>query len=206
MTKKLKVSKKKPYVIALCGIAVAICLIGWGTMFKPNNKEETTEEIKIESKKTLTENEQFELKPVSDLINAVKNRFEDEISKNRAQETSKKIIKELIEKSPVKVDDWGVFVTNITKEELSKWNEDQEEKFKIELKEMAENTEVKNVQVEEIAQNNPLYILQEKKIIQRELYEQWLLIKETNSSSSNEINSSSNNEPSLNNKEVSKSE
>ncbi len=116
----------------------------------------------------------------------------------------------------------GVFVTNITKEELSKWNEDQEEKFKIELKEMAENTEVKNVQVEEIAQNNPLYILQEKKIIQRELYEQWLLIKETNSSSSNETNSSSsneinssssneanyssNNEPSLNNKEVSKSE
>ena len=214
MTKKVKVSENKPYVIALCGIAVAICLIGWGTMFKPNNKEETTEEIKIESKKTLTENEQFELKPVSDLINAVKNRFEDEISKNRAQETSKKIIKELIEKSPVKVDDWGVFVTNITKEELSKWNEDQEEKFKIELKEMAENTEVKNVQVEEIAQNNPLYILQEKKIIQRELYEQWLLIKETNSSSSNEINSSSsneanyssNNEPSLNNKEVSKSE
>ena len=100
----------------------------------------------------------------------------------------------------------GVFVTNITKEELSKWNEDQEEKFKIELKEMAENTEVKNVQVEEIAQNNPLYILQEKKIIQRELYEQWLLIKETNSSSSNEANYSSNNEPSLNNKEVSKSE
>jgi hypothetical protein len=206
MTKKVKVSKNKPYVIALGGIAVAICLIGWGTMFKPNNKEETTEEIKIESKKTLTENEQFELKPVSDLINAVKNRFEDEISKNRAQETSKKIIKELIEKSPIKVDDWGVFVTNITKEELSKWNEDQEEKFKIELKEMAENTEVKNVQVEEIAQNNPLYILQEKKIIQRELYEQWLLIKETNSSSSNEANSSSINEPSLNNKEVSKSE
>lgn len=107
MTKKVKVSKNKPYVIALGGIAVAICLIGWGTMFKPNNKEETTEEIKIESKKTLTENEQFELKPVSDLINAVKNRFEDEISKNRAQETSKKIIKELIEKSPIKVDDWG---------------------------------------------------------------------------------------------------
>ena len=48
MTKKVKVSKNKPYVIALGGIAVAICLIGWGTMFKPNNKEETTEEIKID--------------------------------------------------------------------------------------------------------------------------------------------------------------
>lgn len=175
MTQKAKTNKQH-YVIGLAGIILAAGLIGVGSMSKNNNETEEKQQV-VEVKKKLTEDEQFKLTPVANLINSVKNRFEDEISKNRAQENAKVLIKEFIqEKSTGEVDDWGVFITNVSSAELKAWNEVQEEKFKVELKNMSENTDMKNVSVDEIAQNNPLYILQEKKIIQRELYEQWILI------------------------------
>ena len=175
MTQKAK-KNKQHYVIGLAGLILAAGLMGVGSISKNNNETEDKQQV-VEVKKKLTEDEQFQLTPVANLINGVKNRFEDEISKNRAQESAKLLIKEFIqEKSTGEVDDWGVFITNVSSSDLKSWNEVQEEKFKVELKNMSENTDIKNVSVDEIAQNNPLYILQEKKIIQRELYEQWILI------------------------------
>lgn len=177
MTKEEK-ARKQPYVVAVAGIVIACGLIGLGIVSGNKNVSEISinKEINLENKKKLTEDEQLALKPIVDLVNSVKNRFEDEISKKRAEVTTRLLIKEFVNSHATnEIENWGVFISNVTMEDLKKWNESQEEKFKTELKNMSENKEIKNVPVEEIAQNNPLYILQEKKIIQRELYEQWVL-------------------------------
>lgn len=174
-----KKADKKPYVITSVGVVIASILILGGVM-RVNKDEIKTEtpKVVIEMKKKLTEKEQFALKPVADLVSSVVNRFEDEISKNRAEQTSKLLIKEFIKEQGQnkEIDNWGVFIENVTKSQLKKWNNEHEEKFAKELKKLSEDKEIQNIPVEEIAQTSPLYILQEKKIIQRELFEQWNLL------------------------------
>lgn len=177
---------KKTFVIVGVGIAVAATLI-LTSVFKNDDKKSVVAPEVIVQNKNLSEDEQMKLKPVAELINAVVDRFEDTISKERAKNNSKILIKEFIdetnkenkEKKLAVVESWGSFVENMTAEKLKEWNKKQEEQFAIELKKLTEEKEIKNIPVEEIAQNNPLYILQEKKIIQRELFEQWLLKTKT---------------------------